>query len=108
MPTSCHVVARASELRDGEIREVSAGTEPVLLVRLDGAFYALGARCTHHHAPLVDGALNGPRLVYPWHHACFDVRTGRREEPPALDRVPAYRVAVEGDDVVVKTTSSSS
>jgi NADPH-dependent 2,4-dienoyl-CoA reductase/sulfur reductase-like enzyme/nitrite reductase/ring-hydroxylating ferredoxin subunit len=93
-----------SELRDGEMREVTVGTTPVLLVRLDGEYHALGARCSHHHAPLVEGALNGVRLVCPWHHACFDVRTGARQEPPALDSLPRYAVELDGDDVVVTVT----
>jgi len=94
-------VARTGDLRDGEMRVVAAGTERVLLVRVGDTFHAVSPECTHHHAALVDGALNGSRLVCPWHHACFDVRTGSRDEPPALDGLTRYDVAVDGDEILV-------
>lgn len=51
-PTARYRVARADELTDGEMRVVTAGSEQVLLVRLDGRLYAFTASCPHHQPPL--------------------------------------------------------
>lgn len=94
-------VARLSDLKDGEMKEVSAGETKVLLARVGGKCYAVGANCPHYGAPLVDGALNGRRIVCPWHHASFDVTTGDLEEPPAFDSLPRFEVTIENDQIVV-------
>ncbi len=95
-------VAGVADLKDGEMRAVMAGETEVLLVRAGGEFYALGAHCTHYHAPLADGVLCGNRLVCPWHQATFDVTTGDMVEPPALDALPKFAVRVEADRVLVE------
>lgn len=94
-------VAKLDELQDGEMRRVRAGETEVLLARVDGRFYAVGADCTHHGAPLEKGLLHGTRLLCPWHHACFDLRNGAMLEPPALDGLPCYKVRLRGDQVMV-------
>jgi NADPH-dependent 2,4-dienoyl-CoA reductase/sulfur reductase-like enzyme/nitrite reductase/ring-hydroxylating ferredoxin subunit len=96
------IVFKAHELKDGDMQEVVVGEAKVLVVRLKGRFYAIGAECTHYGGPLIDGALSGNRVVCPWHQAVFDVMTGNLEEPPALDAQPCYEVRVEEDNVIVK------
>ncbi|MDX1546163.1 MAG: FAD-dependent oxidoreductase [Rhodothermales bacterium] len=94
-------VAHRDDLEDGQMKQVDVEGTAVLLVRLDGQYHALGAHCTHYGAPLADGVLSGDRVVCPWHHACFNVRTGDLLEPPAFDALPRFDVRVEGDRVVV-------
>ncbi len=98
----CHV----DDLADGEMKEVHVGDTDVLLVRADGQFYALHPQCTHYHAPLKKGLLNGYRLVCPWHNACFDVRNGQRLEAPALSGLPTHEVRIENDQVFVRLTTA--
>jgi NADPH-dependent 2,4-dienoyl-CoA reductase/sulfur reductase-like enzyme/nitrite reductase/ring-hydroxylating ferredoxin subunit len=94
-------VAGTDELKDGEMKQVSVGGTDLLLARVRGKHYAVGAACTHYGAPLAEGVLSGERIVCPWHHACFNAATGDLEEPPALDALPSYEVRVENDRVVV-------
>lgn len=96
-----HVVARINDLGDGEMKEVAAGDEKILLVRIDGRYHALGAHCTHYGAPLARGVLSEDRIVCPWHHACFNAADGDLLEPPALDALPCFDLKIEGEDVVV-------
>jgi apoptosis-inducing factor 3 len=95
-------VAKTSELVDGEMKQVSADGQEILLARVAGNFYAVGAHCTHYGAPLVEGVLSGERIVCPWHHACFGIPTGDLEEPPAFDSLTRYEVTIENDRVLVR------
>ena len=94
--------ARLSEIKCGEMKEVSVGETKVLLARVGDKCYAVGANCTHYGAPLIDGALVGDRIICPWHHACFDAKTGDLQEPPALDSLPSYAVRMVGDQIFVE------
>ena len=95
------IVAKVSDLKDGEMREVLVGNTKVLLARIRGVFYATGGECTHYGGPLAEGSLNGARVVCPWHQAHFNVTTGGILEPPALDNLPMFEVRVEDDNVIV-------
>jgi apoptosis-inducing factor 3 len=94
-------VGSVSDLENGQMKEVSVDETPILLARTGDKYFALSAHCTHYGAPLVDGVLNGDRIVCPWHHACFNARTGDCEEPPALDSLAKFDVTVESDKVIL-------
>src|SRR6185503_15568884 len=94
-------LANISDLRDGEMKEVSAGDTRILLARVGERFHAVSAVCPHYGGPLAEGALCGTRVVCPWHHAVFNVVNGDLEEPPALDALVCYDVRVEGEAVLV-------
>ncbi len=79
-----------------------AGGEAVLLVRPGGDHvYAIGATCTHYGGPLAEGLVTGGQVRCPWHHACFDVRTGEAVAAPAIDPLPCWQVDRRGDQVIV-------
>jgi NADPH-dependent 2,4-dienoyl-CoA reductase/sulfur reductase-like enzyme/nitrite reductase/ring-hydroxylating ferredoxin subunit len=94
-------VAKVGDLGDGQMKAVKVGETDVLLSRLNGQFYAIGATCTHQGAPLADGLLHGDTVMCPWHHSCFRVTTGECLEPPALDAEPRYTVRLDGESVIV-------
>ncbi len=81
-----------SSLIEGAMLQGHAGGEAVLLVRRNGELFALGAFCTHYGAPLADGLLVGDTIRCPWHHACFNLRTGGVLRAPARDPLPRWRV----------------
>jgi len=85
-----------------------AGGEAVLLVRPgDGdEVFAIGATCTHYSGPLAEGLLVGTHVRCPWHHACFDVRTGEAVAAPALSPVACFAVERRGPLLVVKEKRS--
>jgi NADPH-dependent 2,4-dienoyl-CoA reductase/sulfur reductase-like enzyme/nitrite reductase/ring-hydroxylating ferredoxin subunit len=95
-------VAFTHDLADGEMKTVTVGDTEVLLSRVDGAFHACGAHCTHYGAPLADGALHGRMVTCPWHHAQFDVTDGALLDAPALDGLARYRVRIDGEHVFVR------
>ncbi len=95
-------VAKAGDLEDGQMKAFEVGDDnKILLSKIDGKFYATGASCPHYGAPLDRGILSGDRIVCPWHHACYDARSGDLEEPPSRDSLASFEVEVDGDDVYV-------
>lgn len=92
-----------SLLQSGEMQRIELEGQPVVLARVQDDYYAFGGKCTHYGAPLDEGVLKGHTLLCPWHHACFDIRSGLRLEPPALDDLPRYPVHIK-DGIVTVTT----
>ncbi len=74
----------------------------IVLIHLDGEFYALDDTCTHDGGPLGDGELEGFQLICPRHGARFDVRTGQALTMPAVSATTAHEIEVEGNDVFVR------
>jgi NADPH-dependent 2,4-dienoyl-CoA reductase/sulfur reductase-like enzyme/nitrite reductase/ring-hydroxylating ferredoxin subunit len=68
------------------------GDDEVLLVRSSGDIFAVGAHCSHYHGPLAEGLVTGGSVRCPWHHACFDLRTGEAERAPALSPIDCWTV----------------
>jgi nitrite reductase/ring-hydroxylating ferredoxin subunit len=78
------------------------GDEEVLLVQNGGEIFAVGAHCTHYHGPLAEGLVTGESVRCPWHHACFDLRTGEAERAPALSPIACWTVERRDGRIVVK------
>jgi apoptosis-inducing factor 3 len=98
---------RTSELADGAMIAGHVGEDAVLLARRGDEFFALDAFCTHYHAPLADGAMIGDTIRCPWHHACFDLRTGGAVGAPALRPLRTWSVERDGDLVRVTRTAEA-
>jgi NADPH-dependent 2,4-dienoyl-CoA reductase/sulfur reductase-like enzyme/nitrite reductase/ring-hydroxylating ferredoxin subunit len=82
----------STELPAGGVLLGQADGEAVLLVRRPGAVYAIGAKCTHYSSSLVDGLVEGDTIRCPWHHACFDLKSGEAIGAPALNPLPCWDV----------------
>jgi NADPH-dependent 2,4-dienoyl-CoA reductase/sulfur reductase-like enzyme/nitrite reductase/ring-hydroxylating ferredoxin subunit len=90
-----------SGVGDGKTLVGHVNGEPVLLARQGKELFAVGATCTHYSGPLGEGLLVGGTLRCPWHHACFDLRTGQPLRAPALNPIACYEVKIDGGVVRV-------
>lgn len=94
---------RVADLVDGQMLTGHVGEDAVLLVRRGDQFFAIGALCTHYHAPLGEGIVAGDTIRCPLHHACFSLRTGEALRAPAIGPVDCWEVARIGERVFVRT-----
>src|SRR6478752_6159769 len=86
----------------GETLLGHVGDQDVLLVRSGPEIFAIDAHCSHYHGPLAEGLVVGDSIRCPWHHACFDLRTGEATRAPALNALAVWQVEREGDRIFVR------
>src|SRR5580692_6970218 len=92
----------ANELPDGAKLAGHVGQEAVLLVCRGADIFAIGAQCTHYNGPLAEGLIVDDTVRCPWHHACFDLRTGEALHAPAFSPVDTWRVEQRDGKVFVR------
>ena len=78
------------------------GEDEVLLVRQGADIFALSAHCTHYHGPLADGLVVDGTVRCPWHHACFDLRSGEALHAPAFDPLACWKVEQRDGTIFVR------
>lgn len=94
-------VARKSEIEEGSILGREVNGHDVAVYSVDGEIYASDNVCTHAHAHMSDGWLEGGVLECPLHGGRFDAKTGRGLGAPIICDLKVYPVRVEGDDIQV-------
>jgi NADPH-dependent 2,4-dienoyl-CoA reductase/sulfur reductase-like enzyme/nitrite reductase/ring-hydroxylating ferredoxin subunit len=82
------------------------GDQDVLLVGSGSEIFAIDAHCSHYHGPLAEGLIVGDSIRCPWHHACFDLRTGEATRAPALTALAVWQVEHDGDRIFVRQKHS--
>jgi 3-phenylpropionate/trans-cinnamate dioxygenase ferredoxin component len=95
-------VCKTFEVPDPGQTPVDVDQHPIVLVHLDGTFYALDDACSRHNGMLGKGLLEGHQIICPCHGAHFDVRTGQVLDMPDIPGTLVHEVEVEGTDVFVK------
>lgn len=91
-----------SELADGERLLGHVGSDAVLLVRCGDEFFAIEPHCTHYHGPLAEGIVADGSIRCPWHHACFDLRTGEALRAPAFSPLACWAIEHREDKIFVR------
>lgn len=95
-------VLEATELPEKELKRAEADGNPVLLYRLNGTVYAIGAVCNHVGGPLEEGTVEDCYVQCPWHDSAFDLRDGRVKHGPAPRPQPAFATREQDGHIEVQ------
>jgi 3-phenylpropionate/trans-cinnamate dioxygenase ferredoxin subunit len=94
---------RASDVTPGTVRVVQLdGRSLCVGLTEDGEWGAIDNVCTHDGGVLGEGELDGDLVECPRHGGRFDLFTGRVRALPPVVPVNAYKVTLDGDEVVVE------
>lgn len=91
----------------GEMLLGHVGEQEILLVRSGQEILAIDAHCSHYHGPLADGLVVDETIRCPWHHACFDLRTGEATRAPALSPLSVWQVERDVGRIFVRRKRES-
>ena len=78
------------------------GTEPVLVVNVDGAYNAVQGICSHEYFELDKGFLTDGSLTCALHLSRFDLASGEALEPPADEPLAVYPVTVADGRLILE------
>jgi nitrite reductase/ring-hydroxylating ferredoxin subunit/uncharacterized membrane protein len=93
------------ELQEGEAKNVSAGSNQVVLYRFAGEICALSDVCNHAGGPLHEGDIDGLGVTCPWHASRFDLTDGSVLRGPATAPQPSYETRVQDGKIEVRSRS---
>ncbi len=101
-------VAQTSQLPAGTMKPVTVEGKDILLVNVEGRYYAIAAKCTHARGDLSKGKLEGKMVTCPLHGSRFDVTTGKVAAGPKIGffrirtaNEPTYEVRVSDKAISV-------
>lgn len=94
-------VMKVEEVPEGDVVSVRIDGEPIALYKLEGQLYATHDICTHAHAHLGDGFVEGDCVECPLHEGVFHIPTGRPISGPVSVPIKTYPVRVENGMVLV-------
>jgi 3-phenylpropionate/trans-cinnamate dioxygenase ferredoxin subunit len=77
------------------------GTEPILLVNVEGTIRAVQGICSHEYFELDKGFLTAGTLTCALHLSRFDLVSGEPLDPPADEPLATYPVTIEDGRIIV-------
>ena len=88
------VDAADAERPDETVVPAELGGTLLALARVEGAWHAVEAWCTHAECPLTDGWVEGHAIRCPCHGSLFDLRDGAVLEGPAEEPLRTFPTRV--------------
>jgi 3-phenylpropionate/trans-cinnamate dioxygenase ferredoxin component len=96
------VVARADDLKEGDMRAFDVRGTKIAVANVADTFYAFGDTCTHMGCSLAEGDLEETTVTCPCHGSEFDVVSGEVLRGPARVPVGSFEVREESGNLEVK------
>lgn len=91
--------AAVADVPEDDVIGMTVAGRDVALYSAGGDIFATDNLCTHGHARLCDGFLDGHEIECPLHQGKFDVRTGQPTCAPVTEAIRSYPVKIEGGRV---------
>lgn len=95
-------VTRAEDIDDDDAKTVSHRGSCISVFKIKGQFYAISDLCTHGHARLSEGYVDGETIECPLHQGLFHIPTGKPLAPPVTEPLNTYPTKVQDGTVYVE------
>ena len=102
------LIAQKNELPNGKKKKIIYCNKEILIVNVQGSFYAVDNKCPHMGGSLYDGNLDGHSIVCPRHGSGFDVRNGKVTQTGRMlyikvkpKNLHTYPVKIDGTDIFI-------
>ena len=99
MTTNWINAAAKDDVPEGDVIGLAVEGRDIALYEVEGEIFATDNLCTHGHARLCDGFLDGHEIECPLHQGKFDVRSRAPTCAPVTDAIRSYPVKIEGGRV---------
>ncbi|WP_457325577.1 non-heme iron oxygenase ferredoxin subunit [Roseateles sp. P5_E11] len=90
------------QLPADDVIGVAVAGRDIAVYTVGDEVYATDNICTHGHARLCDGFLDGHEIECPLHQGKFDVRDGRPMCEPVTEALRSYPVKIDGQRVYLQ------
>lgn len=101
--------AKVAELEQEAKKKVTVEGMDILIVRYQGAYYAVDNTCPHMGGSLYDGNLEDRYVACPKHGSVFDVVSGEVHQPGKIlmfkvnpKPLKKFPVKVDGDNLMIE------
>ena len=94
--------AALADVPVGDVMGVQVAGKEIALYEVDGEVFATDNICTHGHARMSDGFLEGRQIECPLHQGKFDVCTGQALCAPLTEAIKTYAVRIENMRVMLQ------
>lgn len=87
---------------EDDVIGLQVGGRDIALYKVEGSIYATDNICTHGHARLSDGFLEGREIECPLHQGKFDICTGKALCAPLTQDIQIYPIRIENNRIFLK------
>jgi len=98
----CVRIAETQEIPKNKMQVFKVEGHEILVVNVEGEFYAFENRCPHMGYPLYLGSLEGKVLKCGFHYAKFDVSTGKSLDSATYKPLRMFKVKIQDAAVLVE------
>ncbi|MCC7286744.1 MAG: non-heme iron oxygenase ferredoxin subunit [Burkholderiaceae bacterium] len=95
-------VGEVDEIEECDVKRCPVGSLYLAVFNVRGTFYATSDICTHAHAHLSEGYIDGDIVECPLHQGRFHIPTGKAVSAPVTEDVRTYPVRIEGRKIFVQ------
>jgi naphthalene 1,2-dioxygenase system ferredoxin subunit len=94
--------AAVSDIPEGDVIGLKVAGKDIALYEVEGEVFATDNICTHGHARMSDGFLEGHEIECPLHQGKFDVCTGKALCAPLTENIRTYAVKIQDLRVMLR------
>ena len=96
-------VCKTTDVEHGKMIKVSVNGIDILIVNVNGNYFATDDTCTHSGASLSEGKLKDGVITCDWHAAEFDCKNGKLVKFPVKIRdLTVYQVTIESNNILIE------